>query len=260
MTDLRDVLVITDLDGTLLDHATYAWAAATPALDLLRMSGAGLILASSKTAAEIAPLRDEIGFTDWPSIVENGSGLLGAEAGNETYMRLRRAIKDLPQGFHGFGDMDAQEVSERTGLSLEAAERAKTRQYSEPGLWTGAPDDLRGFIEAATTAELTAQQGGRFVSLSFGGTKAQRAKELIRRLAPAHTIILGDAPNDAGMLDLADSGVIVANPASGEMPRLPVEDTGRIRRTQKPGPAGWSDAVLDIVQELEDRKDKRANG
>ena len=49
MKELRDLLVITDLDGTLLDHATYSWAAATPALDLLRTSEAGLILASSKT-------------------------------------------------------------------------------------------------------------------------------------------------------------------------------------------------------------------
>ncbi|MEM7731246.1 MAG: HAD hydrolase family protein [Pseudomonadota bacterium] len=258
MKELRDLLVITDLDGTLLDHATYSWAAAAPALDLLRSSGAGLILASSKTAAEIEPLRAEIGFPAWPSIVENGSGLLGADA--DSYDDLRRVIKNLPQGFHGFGDMDAQEVSSRTGLSLDAAERAKTRQYSEPGLWTGASDELPRFIEAAINAGLTAQQGGRFLTLSFGGTKADRALELIKHYAPTHTIILGDAPNDMGMLDLADSGVIVANPATGDMPRLPGEDTGRIRRTEKPGPKGWSEAVLDIIQHLEDRENQRANG
>ncbi len=260
MTDLRDLLVITDLDGTLLDHATYSWDAAAPALDMLKASGAGLILASSKTAAEIDPLRAELGFPDWPSIVENGSGLLGATSGTETYERLRRMIGDLPHGFHGFGDMDAQEVAARTGLTLEAAERAKTRQYSEPGIWVGAPDTLEAFIDAANIAGMTAQQGGRFLTLSFGGTKADRVKELIQRFGPAYTVILGDAPNDAGMLDLADSGVIVANPATGDMPRLPGEERGRIRRTIKPGPQGWSEAVLDIIQDLEDTENKRANG
>lgn len=264
MTDLRGVLVITDLDGTLLDHETYAWADAAPALDLLRASGAGLILASSKTAAEIAPLRDEIGFAGWPSIVENGSGLF--EPGhdlsdeNDTYLKLRKTIKSLPDGFRGFGDMTDDEVAARTGLPHSAASRARARQFSEPGLWTGSPDSLITFLEAAKEASLVAQQGGRFLSLSFGSTKADRVKEMINRYRPTHTIILGDAPNDVGMLGLADFGVIVANPAKNAMPRLPGEDTGRIRRTAKPGPAGWSDAVHDIIEDLEDTEDKRANG
>ncbi|MEO0772984.1 MAG: HAD-IIB family hydrolase [Pseudomonadota bacterium] len=260
MKDLRDLLVFTDLDGTLLDHETYSWAEAAPALDVLRKGGAGLILASSKTAAEMAPLRAELGFSDWPAIVENGSGLLTSEADDKPYRRLRDAIGGLPQGFRGFGDMDAGEVSDRTGLSPEAAVRAKARQFSEPGLWTGAPDALAEFLKAAESAGLTAQQGGRFLTLSFGGNKADRVKELIQRYNRSHSIALGDAPNDAAMLEVADIGVIVSNPGANTMPHLPGEDTGRIRRTKRPGPAGWSDAVLEIVEELEDKKDKRAHG
>ena len=70
------LLVFTDLDGTLLDHESYSWSPARPALDALRELGAGLVLASSKTAAEIAPLREAVGFTTWPAIVENGAGTL----------------------------------------------------------------------------------------------------------------------------------------------------------------------------------------
>ncbi|MEL7279223.1 MAG: HAD hydrolase family protein [Pseudomonadota bacterium] len=262
MMSLGDVLVVSDLDGTLLDHETYAWTAAAPALDILRRDGATLILASSKTAAEIAPIRAEIGFDHCPAIVENGSGLLepgeAPIADTATYNELRKAIDTLPAGFRGFGDMSAAEISDRTGLSIKAAGLARERQFSEPGLWTG--DALDAFLEATRAAGLTAQRGGRFITLSFGGTKADKVSDMITRFKPRHTIVLGDAPNDVDMLALADSGVIVANPASPDLPTLPGEDTGRIRRTVQAGPEGWAAAVLDIIQEISTRKDACTHG
>ena len=66
------LIVFTDLDGTLLDHETYSLEPARPALDRLASEGIPLILASSKTAAEIDRLRAEIGCADFPAIVENG--------------------------------------------------------------------------------------------------------------------------------------------------------------------------------------------
>lgn len=264
MIALRDVLVVTDLDGTLLDHETYSWAAAAPALNVLRNARAGLVLASSKTAAEIAPIREDIRFAGWPAIVENGSGLLEPDArpagDRATYDDLRKILKTLPRGFRGFGDMSTKEVSERTGLSIAAAERARQRDFSEPGIWDGGEETLMEFLSAAKASGLTAQRGGRFVTLSFGGTKADRVAEVIQRLTPAYTIILGDAPNDIEMLALADAGVIVANPASPDLPVLPGETRGRIRRTTRPGPEGWSEAVLGILEELETKKDARAHG
>jgi len=50
-------LVFTDLDGTLLDHNTYGWEEAIPALELCRTRGVPVILVSSKTRAEMAALR-----------------------------------------------------------------------------------------------------------------------------------------------------------------------------------------------------------
>ncbi|MEL6119660.1 MAG: HAD hydrolase family protein [Pseudomonadota bacterium] len=268
MTGFRDVLVVSDLDGTLLDHETYSWDAARPALDVLRSGGAGLVLASSKTAAEISDLRDAIQFPVWPSIVENGSGLLEpgedpqADLGGETslYQTLRSAIAGLPAGFRGFGDMTEKEVSERTGLTLSAAQKARMRRFSEPGVWEADSAGLDAFLAAAQKASLTVQRGGRFTTLSFGGTKADKVVELVDRFKPRHTIVLGDAPNDVEMLRQADHGVIVANPSSAELPPLPGEDQGRIRRTTRPGPEGWADAVLDILQAISQMKETGTHG
>ena len=100
-TSRARAVVFTDLDGTLLDHDSYAWTAAAPALDALKQAGVPLVLASSKTAAEIAALHAELGLGRTPAIVKKGAGLwrpgagpddTGADANQDAsaYRRLRK--------------------------------------------------------------------------------------------------------------------------------------------------------------------------
>ncbi|MBO6777951.1 MAG: HAD hydrolase family protein [Marinibacterium sp.] len=254
MTRRPELLVFSDLDGTLLDHRSYSWAPAAPALARLRAMGAGVVLATSKTAAEVAPLRDEIGFSDWPAIVENGGGILApgdvAGADRAIYDHIRALIAGLPAGFTGFGDMTVDDVSASTGLSHQDASRAKARQFSEPGLWTGTDAGYAAFAEAAGQAGLCIQRGGRFLALSFGGTKADRVTELAGKFAPKQTVALGDAPNDIGMLEAADLGIVVANGSAPDLPPLAGEDVGCIRRTVGEGSQGWAEAMLQVLDEL----------
>src|SRR2546423_300740 len=70
----RGWVVFTDLDGTLLDAETYRYDAARQGLDRLREHAIPLIICTSKTRAEVEPLRNELGNTD-PFIVENGGAL-----------------------------------------------------------------------------------------------------------------------------------------------------------------------------------------
>ena len=65
-----------------------------------------------------------------------------------------------------------------------------------------------------------------------------------------YTIALGDAPNDAAMLDAADRGFIIANPHGTPMPELAGEAVDWITRSTLPGPAGWSESVLQALQEI----------
>lgn len=254
-------MVFTDLDGTLLDHKTYDWGPAKAALDRLRQVGAWVVLASSKTAAEVAPLRADIGFEHCPAIVENGGGVLPAGRAMDTrateYARLRQALKDLSYSFQGFGDMTVAEVSELTGLDHASAARAKQRQFSEPGLWTGSDEEFARFKLLLDKAGLSLQRGGRFFNLSFGWTKADRVKEMTTYYAPRNTIALGDAPNDLEMLRSADFGVIVANPHG---PKMPNQAREGMPTTKQPGPKGWSKAVLEILDGLSLEKETNTNG
>ena len=252
------LLVFTDLDGTLLSHTSYRWDAATQALDILRDIGAALVIASSKSAPEIIEIRAQLGWTNCPAIIENGAGILPPESTDtpktETYVRLRRALDSLPADlrdpFRGFGDMTVAQIAQITGLSHSGAANAAERAFSEPGIWSGSAELRSTFIDALHDHDIHAREGGRFLTLSYGRTKADQMAALTDAFAPRHTLALGDAPNDIEMLQAADFGVIVANPHRAPLPPMPGEDTGRITRTTLAGPAGWNTAVLDMIARL----------
>ena len=69
------LVVFTDLDGTLLDHHSYSWRAALPAMERLAANGIPLVLNSSKTAAEMRELQRAMGLRA-PFIAENGAAVV----------------------------------------------------------------------------------------------------------------------------------------------------------------------------------------
>jgi mannosyl-3-phosphoglycerate phosphatase len=236
-------------------------------LDRLTELRAGLVLASSKTAVEIRPLQSAMdsatGIGIWPAIVENGAGILWPDeqqvTTSETYQNLCAALKALPAkfiGFRGFGDMTVQEIAERTGLPLEQAELAKQRQFSEPGVWQGTSQGLAAFQTALAEHGIHARRGGRFLTLSFGQTKADAMARVIEVLQPQTTIALGDAPNDIEMIEAAERGVVIHNPHAKPLPPLRGEATGTIIRSAQPGPAGWADAILQLTAGRDEPKDQ----
>lgn len=259
MTSSIPILVFSDLDGTLIDHDTYRWDAAKPALKELDRLGAGVVLASSKTSAELIELQSSLGLMHWPAIVENGAAILPPNTTDSQqhsrYAELRSTLKKMPielrQCFKGFGDMQLQEVVDLTGLTVDSALLATRRNYSEPGIWGGTQEQRIEFLELLSRHGIFAREGGRFLTLSYGQTKADCMQQIIKQYNPQLTVALGDAPNDVEMLEAADIGIVVANPHRNPLPRLTNEANGHIIRTELAGPQGWNKAILGIISELE---------
>ncbi|WP_417210705.1 HAD-IIB family hydrolase [Antarctobacter sp.] len=256
---MTELVVFSDLDGTLLDHENYSYAPAQPALDALAARGIPLILATSKTAAEVAVLHKALNLGHWPAIVENGAGIyrFGARGADDApYIAIRAALDALPADlralFTGFGDMTDAEVTQITGLPLASAKRARQRQHSEPGLWHGTDAGRTAFLEGLAEQGIHARSGGRFLTLSHGRTKADGLRQIAAELHARRTLALGDAPNDSDMLRAADFGVIVRNDHGPGIPELPGEAQGTIRRTTGFGPNGWAEAVLAFLNDTKD--------
>ena len=68
------VIIFTDLDGSLLDHENYSFTEAMPSLRRIKQSGIPLIITTSKTRMEVEHLQREIGIRE-PFIAENGGGI-----------------------------------------------------------------------------------------------------------------------------------------------------------------------------------------
>lgn len=274
---MRQILIFTDLDGTLLDHHTYSYQAAQPALDQIRKLHIPLILSTSKTAAELRVLRHKLD-NEHPCIVENGAAILFSENyfsgplvtkisdpeqklaahffGN-TYAVLIEIVHQLRADkgylFKGFADFSVEEVALKTGLDYGSALLAKSREGSEPILWEDDQDALARFAEDLAQHQLQLLIGGRFYHILPKVDKGQAVKWLLERYRQAYsdteffTIALGDGLNDLPMLEAVDLAVVLPAANTDQL-----EPSGvRTLKMNEPGPIGWNRALTDIFSELQ---------
>lgn len=269
------LLVFTDLDGTLLAHEDYDWAPAATALEALRVRRVPLVIASSKTRAEIEAWRARIGVND-PFISENGGALYVpgdspvapfvrgeplasyvCAAFGTPYARLCEALDTLAQGLgvplYGFAAMSDTEIGHQTGLPPEDVARARQREWDEPFIsgWPLTGEQEAALAEAAVATGLRVTRGGRFHHLIGPNSKGLAARRLIEACAaagtPVTTIALGDGPNDLELLEVADHPVVVARPDGSHA--APLRDAlPRARFTKAIGPAGFAEGVLEVLE------------
>lgn len=260
-------VLFTDLDGTLLDLHTGEAGPAAEALRALKERGIPVVFASAKTRAEQEVLRGALGVED-PFIVENGGAIflpegyfpqkpegakvregywvleLGLPYG-EIRRRLKRAEARLGSPLVGYGDLSAEEVARRTGLGLEAARRAKAREYDET-LFLEEP--VEEALKALEAEGLRWSHGGRFYHAHGPNDKGQAVrllKELYQRFwGPVVAVGLGDSANDRPLLEAVDLAALVERPEGGWHPL----DLPGLWRVPGAGPEGFARAASALLE------------
>ncbi len=269
---MRQIVVFTDLDGTLMDHDTYEFQDARTALEVLGRQSIPVIICSSKTRAEIEACRRRMGLK-FPFIVENGGAIFiprdtlnlkgedlvtrGAyhvlELG-APYSVLRstwQAVKHREKlRMRGFSEMTIKEISVRTGLPIEEARLAAMREYSEPFIFFDTADRFQRLGRLIQERGLHITKGGRFyhlVGASDKGKAVQILKKLYTQTYPRTklwAVGLGDSANDVPMLKQVDMPIVIRK-KSGQWE--PVQGIGPVVQSAKPGPRGWAEEVLRIL-------------
>ena len=153
----------------------------------------------------------------------------------------------------GFHQMTDQEVARETGLSVREAHMARQRETGEPFRFTNAtPAAIRAFLRRAQERGYNIQRGGRFWHFSGGCDKGMAMSVLIGFFRMAwqtriFTIALGDSGNDLPMFRLVDRPILIPK-ADGTLDDDVAQAVPRIVRASKPGPQGWSTALLRALQ------------
>ena len=265
-----NIVIFTDLDGTLLDHNDYSYTAAEPCLQLLRKHQIPLIYTSSKTAIEIEELCNKTGFFH-PYIAENG-GLLSVpidyfsenkKCANKKYCKkiigvTRSEINQILKHFEtiykfkSFNQMSLDELIKYTGLTKQQATYANQRDTTEPLLWLDEKAKLSIFAEELNQYNLTLASGGRFHHVMGKHDKATTMLLLVAQYRKYYakettSIALGDSPNDMKMLKAADHAILIPNPSA---PKLCGTNHANLIHAQQAGPQGWNESLLALLKEL----------
>jgi mannosyl-3-phosphoglycerate phosphatase family protein len=274
---MKQVLIFTDLDGTLLDYSDYSFERALPALEIIERREIPLIICTSKTQTEIEHYRRRLNNRH-PFISENGGGVFIPKDYGELqianykfkteeesdyyiirlgarYDDLRTAIKSLQQeGFDvkGFGDMSIEEVADITGLSKEEAAMAKERDFDEPFIFSGSECKTRTLLQRINEKGFHYTQGIYFHIL--GNSDKGKAVSILadmykNALSDIVTVAIGDSLNDVPMLERVDYPVVVQKPDGSYDPRISLPD---LIKAPGSGPAGWNKAVIEIIKMIED--------
>ena len=266
-TSSQRLIIITDLDGSLLHPRTYSFEEARPALERIRQREVPLVICSSKTRAEIEVHRKRLDNVH-PFISENGGGIYlpagyfpfhgssDPRNGYELislgipYEKIRKrfvALRDRTGiAVRGFGDMSIEEVAALTGLTIEEARLAKQRDFEEPFIFPDKPENR--FLREIEGEGLRWTQGKFFHLL--GDHHKGRAVDILRSLyeqrdGAVTSIGIGDSLNDLPLLLSVDVPVLVKKETGKHDARI---DIPGLVRTEGIGPAGWNEAVLELVK------------
>jgi mannosyl-3-phosphoglycerate phosphatase len=265
---MKKLIIFTDLDGTLLDHYTYSFEKALPALTLLKEKNIPLVICSSKTRKEIEHYRRKLD-NHHPFISENGGGIFipksyfkfgvwSSEFGvkeekdyyiislGAKYSDLRKALLELhSEGFNikGFGDMTAEELADIANMSIDEARMAKERDFDEPFVFKGDERQSRRLLKAIKDKGFSHTQGC-FYHILGDSDKGKAVSTLVdlyrKKFGEIMTAAIGDSPNDIPMLKRVDYPVIVQKPDGSYDSRIDIPD---LIRAEGIGPEGWNKAI-----------------
>lgn len=273
--NLDQIVIITDMDGSFLDHNTYSYELSLPAFNAAIREGIPISFCSSKSATEIQPYHEELSV-NFPFIAENSSAVYVPKGffdlagynhkktetydiielnvtNKETKEMLHKLQTALPFEFTIFTEMTPEELHQDCGLDIESAERARAKQYADVcKILDETPEKVDAFKKAVEAEGFTYCKGGRYHGVTKGCDKGKATNILLdlykERFGTIVSVGIGDSQNDLAMLNEVDHPYLVQKPDSTHQ-NVPDENLNRkIIKVPYIGPKGWSSVVNQVIE------------
>ena len=252
--------VVSDLDGTMMDH-TYDISNVVETVNWLKEKDIPLIPCTSKTASEVRLFRKELDI-NYPYIVENGSAIYGQDKMTtsewklilgRSYEELRPILdlisKCINYQLRAFNDLTLLEVEELTGLKGKAIDRALSREWSVPFL-NPPINYFTRIMDNAKKYDVNIFKGNLMCHLlcrcSHKGNAVLELKKYFKN-NDVKVLALGDSQNDLPLLEMADLAVVIPSERGPNKYLLEGINKGEFILAPSANGKGWSEVVRRLI-------------
>ena len=262
MIETSLIWIVTDIDGTLMDH-NYDFAPALETINWLKTLKIPVIPCTSKTAAEVKLIRSDLNLKD-PYIVENGGAIYGNSVNNknweiilgESYLKLDCILKKISDeiGFHliPLNNLSDTEATKLTNLKGHSLSLMRDRHWSMPFL--NPPAYLESELKRVCPKyKVEVFKGNRMSHLlSINSNKGKAIKKLVEYSNNLNVKIigLGDSPNDLPLLRNSTYKIIIPGPEGPNKNLLNALKNVDCIVADEPHGFGWRKEVTSLVNKL----------
>ncbi len=254
--------VVSDVDGTLMDHS-YDLTPAKETIKTLQKLSIPVILCTSKTASEVKVIRKELNLTD-PFIVENGAAIYGdsLESVNgeiilgKKYEFLEDILnlisKEIDYKLIPLNNLTDQEATQLTGLKGNSLNLMRDRHWSMPFL--NPPSFLEEKIKTCCkNLKVNIFKGNRMshlLSIDSNKGKAINALKKYSNNQDIKIIGLGDSPNDLPLLLNSNIRIVIPGKVGPNLNLLDQLKDLEYTLASEPNGYGWKNEINKLINKL----------
>ena len=259
MIENSSIWVVSDVDGTLMDHS-YDLTPAKETIKILQKISIPVILCTSKTASEVKVIRNELNLTD-PYIVENGAAIYGESLKKvngkiilgkkyETLEEILNTIsKEIDYKLIPLNNLTDQEATELTGLKGNSLTLMRDRHWSMPFL--NPPSFLEERIKICCKKfKVDIFKGNRMshlLSTKSNKGKAINALKEYSNVQNIEIIGLGDSPNDLPLLLNSDIKIVIPGVDGPNLNLLDQLKDLEYTLASEPNGYGWKNEINKLI-------------